>query len=320
MEEKEHINVYFSEKYPSPFKKLEKENNIKKIFELSYDDKIYILIISLIKKENENNENIFNFKLKEKFPNFIDRIIYYEIDKEISELAKLFLINLNKFNNPEEIILQKLDKFHSKKNVCLFKSSETNINLIYTIKMVDNDDYEINIDLNKKEEIISNEKAAFLLNKEVNDLKKEIEKLKLNYDKKLKKQEQEINLLKSKIKNISKEKLIIEPLNCHTNPFLLNKYKRINDGIDGGRGVNDLFEIFHLLKDKKVVYLAFKNKSENSQISYIDIMKIISINNYKTIKRLSGHNQRIVYIKYFFDPYSEKEYLVSGDREEKIIV
>ena len=115
MEEKDHINVLFSEKYPSPFKRLEEENNIKKIFELSYDDKIYILIISLIKKENENKENIFNFKLKEKFPNFIDRIIYYEVDKEISELAKLFLINLNKFNNPEEIILQKLEKFHSKK-------------------------------------------------------------------------------------------------------------------------------------------------------------------------------------------------------------
>ena len=44
------------------------------------------------------------------------------------------------------------------------------------------------------------------------------------------------------------------------------------------------------------------------------------MDNYKKINRLKGHQQRIVFIKYFINPYNEKEYLISGDREEKVIV
>ena len=100
----------------------------------------------------------------------------------------------------------------------------------------------------------------------------------------------------------------------------LNNIKLINADIDCGRGVNDHFEVFNIYNEKKSVYIAVKCKEESSDISYIDIIKITSINNYKKIKRLSGHQKRIVFIKYFINPYTTQEYLVSGDREEIIRV
>ena len=45
-----------------------------------------------------------------------------------------------------------------------------------------------------------------------------------------------------------------------------------------------------------------------------------SIDNFKTIKRLLGYMKRIVFIKYFKNPYTNQQYLVSGDREAKIKV
>ena len=60
-------------------------------------------------------------------------------------------------------------------------------------------------------------------------------------------------------------------------------------------GVNDLFAVYNLVKDpKKAVYLAVKNKVEKSRSSYINIIKIKSVDNFTIIQRLYGHNQRIV--------------------------
>ena len=98
----------------------------------------------------------------------------------------------------------------------------------------------------------------------------------------------------------------------------LNTIKQINSDIDEGRGVNNYFEPFHLKNDKKTVYIAVKCKEKDSDISYIQIIKITSLNNIKKIKKLSGHQKRIVFIKHFVNPYTLQEYLISGDREEKV--
>ena len=85
--------------------------------------------------------------------------------------------------------------------------------------------------------------------------------------------------------------------------------------------MNDHFAVYNLVNDlKKIVYVAIKNKLENSQSSFINIIKIKSIDNYKIIQRLYGHNQRIVFVKYYLDPFTNSQYLLSADKEEVVIV
>jgi WD40 repeat protein len=43
-----------------------------------------------------------------------------------------------------------------------------------------------------------------------------------------------------------------------------------------------------------------------------------SINDIRKIKRLKGHKKRIVFVKYFKNPFTLQEYLISGDREENV--
>ena len=112
-----------------------------------------------------------------------------------------------------------------------------------------------------------------------------------------------------------------EPVNFKTDPSTLTKCKIINEVVDGGRGMNDHFAVYNLVNDpKKTVYVAIKNKLENSQSSFINIIKIKSVADIKIIQRLYGHNQRIVFVKYYLDPYTDNEYLLSADKEEVVLV
>ena len=144
--------------------------------------------------------------------------------------------------------------------------------------------------------------------------------MKISFEKKLKEKEEEnINLKKLlKIKTPINE---IEPVNFKTEPSTLTKCKIINEVVDGGRGMNDHFAVYNLVNDpKKTVYVAIKNKLEKSQSSFINIIKIKSVDSHKIIQRLFGHNQRIVFVKYFLDPFTNNEYLLSADKEEVVIV
>ena len=66
--------------------------------------------------------------------------------------------------------------------------------------------------------------------------------------------------------------------------------------------------------------MAIKNKLENSRKSFINIIKIKSVDKFRIIQRLEGHNQRIVFVKYYLDPYTDNEYLLSADKEEVVMV
>ena len=127
------------------------EKNIKllnktkeKSFYLNFDNNKYELIISLFNKSDDKQEKVFNFKLINSQIKIIDndKIIYYENNKDSTELSKLFLINLSKCSSPEDKILEKIEKFHLINSVYLQKKDDydNTINLIYILKTFDNDE------------------------------------------------------------------------------------------------------------------------------------------------------------------------------------
>ena len=87
-------------------------------------------------------------------------------------------------------------------------------------------------------------------------------------------------------------------LNDNSYKFMKVESTDPNTNIDGSRGLNDFFEPYHLRNDPNTVYIAIKCKEIDSEISYIDILKMKSINDIKKIKKLSGFRKRIVFIKY----------------------
>ena len=96
----------------NPKNKPKVDKNYTKTFNLNLNEKIYLLSITLI---NEKQEKIMNFNLKENNQLNPNNIIYYESNEKINNLGKLFLINLNKHPNIEEIILETKKKKYLKK-------------------------------------------------------------------------------------------------------------------------------------------------------------------------------------------------------------
>ena len=311
------------DKCPPPTINLDEKN-----FDLIYDNKKYKLIISIYDDETNKKEKLFKFKLiNAQKGNKNKNNIYYESSMNSSQLSKLFFINEENQKDPISNILEKIEKFHFKNNASLEKNkkSENILNLIYTVKTIDNEEIKLIIELNKKEEIIK-EKNVDNLFEQIRYLENSLK----NLEQKCQEQNNTIKVLQEQINNLNKnninavkeKKIYDEEKQLTFSSNILNKKNMliINENIDGGRGVNDLFEVYHLNNDKKTVYLAVKRKEEYKDISYIDIIKIISISNFKRVNILKGHQKRINFIKYFMNPFNKNEYLLSGDREEKIRV
>ena len=326
----------------------------QKIFELSLDKKKYELIVSLLKKENEK-DNTFIFQLKEKEPDNIQQIIYFEKNKKQQELMQLFHINIDKCSpNPENFIFEIIEKYYNKNNIRLTKDKNDNsINVIFILK-INEEELEIKIELDKKQINISNEKIFNILNKNIIDLKIELKETKeILKDKeneinilnkkikeleetktKLKDKENEINNLTKKIKELEEKeiyeikkdiiqikekfdkKIIHEEKQfiCKVYPTSIDKFITINNKIDGKNGINDILEVYHLHNDENSVYIASKN------IPNILIFKIIALDAIYPVGELSGHNKRIIFIKYFFSHKENKDYLLSSDEDNKIII
>ena len=306
---------------PSIYQKTEKL--LEKNYNIKSDEKEYDLNISLYNNNQNNSEKIFNFKLIQHYESF-KQIFSYETDKSTSELVKLFLINIpqNQNINLEKKIFEKIEKFHTNNNVQLMpKNSDNFIELIYILKTYDDEDIKFIIELTKIDDIdLYKEKNQYELIKEIQELKFNMRKMEQKYDE----LKEEVKTLKSQINllnyNGRRAKLIKEEdqLIFKTDLSVLNSIKKIDAEIDGGRGVNDFFELFHIKNDESSIYIALKCKEENSDISNIDIIKMKSINDIRKIKRLKGHQKRIVFVKYFKNPYTLQEYLISGDREENV--
>ena len=148
--------------------KLQNKIEEKKYY-LNFEDNKYEFIIFLFENEN-NKEKIFYFKLINIERKNNDKNIYYESYKDINELIKLFLINISKCNDPIKKIFEKIEKFHSNNNVNIQKSNKTEVNileLIYTLKTLDNEDIEFKKELDEKEELIKEEKNESSLNEQI---------------------------------------------------------------------------------------------------------------------------------------------------------
>ena len=303
---------------PSVYEKTEKIS--EKNYKIKSNEKEYDLIISLYNNNYSKSEKIFNFKLIEPYESF-KKLYSYESDKSTTELIKLFLINISQNQNidKEKKIFEKIEKFHINNNVQIIsKNTDNMIDLIYILKTYDDEDIKFVIELTKKNDIDYKEKNQFELINEIQELKYNMKKMEQKYDE----LKEEVKILKNQLNllyNNGHRAILIkeeDQLIFKSDLSLLNSIKKIDAEIDGGRGVNDYFEPFHLKNDESTVYIAVKCKEESSDISNIDIIKMSSINDIKKIKRLSGHQKRIVFIKYFKNPYTLQEYLISGDREE----
>ena len=309
---------------PPPLLIFEKNQKIEeKYYNLKTNEKEYDLIISLYDNKLSPKEKIFNFSLTEqKESNFS-----YEADKNTNELIKLFLMDHDEINNKEieKKIFEKIEKFSSNNNIRIIQiqNNQNIINLAFIIKTIDDEDIKILIELNKTENFVKKDNNNNELLKQIHYLKNKINMMEQKYEKIISEQKDEIKELKlnveklinsnngNKIRKISEENQLIFKSDYGS----LNNIKLIESNLDGGRGLNDYFEVYHLHKDPNTVYIAVKCKELTSNISYIDIIKMSSINNIKNITKLSGHNHRIVFVKYFINPYTLKEYLLSGDRD-----
>jgi len=317
------ISSNLTPNYPPPSVYEKTEKLLEKNYKIKSDEKEYDLNISLYNNKQNNSEKIFNFKLIQQYESF-KQIFSYETDKSTSELIKLFLINVpkNQNINLEKKIFEKIEKFHTNNNVQLIpKNSDNFIDLIYILKTYDDEDIKFIIELTKMDDIdLYKEKNQYELIKEIQELKFNMRKMEQKFDE----LKEEVKVLKSQINllnnNTQRTKLINEEdqLIFKSDLSVLNSIKKIDAEIDGSRGVNDFFELFHIKNDESTIYIALKCKEENSEISNIDIIKMSSINDIKKIKRLKGHQKRIVFVKYFKNPYTLQEYLISGDREENV--
>ena len=202
---------------------------------------------------------------------------------------KLFLLTESNEKEKEKKIFEKIEKFHTNNNVQIIndKNSENEIDLIYILKTIDDDDIKFKIDLIKTDRVIAKEKDKIELIKEIQELKRKIKTMEEKYDKIIKEQNEEIKILKDKIKSnlsINNNKKLIKEENqliFNSDISLLNNLKIIDADIDGSRGLNDYFEIYHLNRDPNTVYIAVKCREKVGDLSYIDIFKISSIENIK---------------------------------------
>ena len=90
------------------------------------------------------------------------------------------------------------------------------------------------------------------------------------------------------------------------------KFKEIITENNYCEGYNDIFEIFISVKNKEI-YLASPNK-----LDYI--LDIITIKDKKIYKSLEGHKYYVISVKYFLNKINNKEFLVSSDKDNIIII
>ncbi len=109
--------------------------------------------------------------------------------------------------------------------------------------------------------------------------------------------------------NINNESINPSNYNFTKNPNL--KYRLVISEKNNSFGMNDLFEVF-VSVNSNIGYIVLKDNNYNLNIfRLIDNKKIIS---------LQGHKAQIFMIKYFINIREKKEYLISADDNQIIII
>ena len=94
------------------------------------------------------------------------------------------------------------------------------------------------------------------------------------------------------------------------NPCL--KYKEIYNIINNGERFNEIFEVFKSIKDEKEYLLSPDYKTNK--------INVISLNDNKIIKSLETHESHITSIRYFVNIQNNKEFFVSTDQSNIVII
>ena len=140
---------------------------------------------------------------------------------------------------------------------------------------------------------------------------------------KIKEQEKNINNEEStetenesiNIKNSEKPKISKKNLE-HFDSNINIKYLRELCNNSENIGYNDLIEVYNLKNDLSSAFVAIKNNE--SQL--VDIYEMTSIENAKKIVSLKGHFDKLTGVRYFLDIYRGKEYLLTLDRGNTVII
>ena len=262
----------------------------------------------LLKKNNYDNDKIeeMNNKINE-LNNKIDK--KYEEIKDIINKKDLVINEINQKVISLENKIQELEN----KNIDIINKYENEIKLLNNKIMnlennINNSIIKINDSINcfnllKEEKNIDNNNVNKMNNNIFND---EINKNEIIINNEY--QEKEINLEKINNNNEYEKKINYEFVKDPKNL----KYKSDLISSNSDSGYNDIFEIYISYKDNQEYIVSPNCKNFN--------LNIFNLRNNQKILSLEKHKNSIRTIRYFINNKNKNEYLISADRDYKVII
>ena len=262
----------------------------------------------LLKKNNYDNDKIeeMNNKINE-LNNKIDKK-----DEEIKDIINKKDLVINEINQKVISLENKIQELENK-NIDIINKYENEIKLLNNKIMnlennINNSIIKINDSINcfnllKEEKNIDNNNVNKMNNNIVND---EINKNEIIINNEY--QEKEINLEKINNNKEYEKKINYEFVKDPKNL----KYKSDLISSNSDSGYNDIFEIYISYKDNQEYIVSPNYKNFN--------LNIFNLRNNQKILSLQKHENSIRTIRYFINNKNKNEYLISADRDYKVII
>ena len=262
----------------------------------------------LLKKNNYDNDKIeeMNNKINE-LNNKIDKK-----DEEIKDIINKKDLVINELNQKVISLENKIQELENK-NIDIINKYENEIKLLNNKIMnlennINNSIIKINDSINcfnllKEEKNIDNNNVNKMNNNIFND---EINKNEIIINNEY--QEKEINLEKINNNKEYEKKINYEFVKDPKNL----KYKSDLISSNSDSGYNDIFEIYISYKDNQEYIVSPNYKNFN--------LNIFNLRNNQKILSLEKHENSIRTIRYFINNKNKNEYLISADRDYKVII
>ena len=262
----------------------------------------------LLKKNNYDNDKIeeMNNKINE-LNNKIDKK-----DEEIKDIINKKDLVINEINQKVISLENKIQELENK-NIDIINKYENEIKLLNNKIMnlennINNSIIKINDSINcfnllKEEKNIDNNNVNKMNNNIFND---EINKNEIIINNEY--QEKEINLEKINNNKEYEKKINYEFVKDPKNL----KYKSDLISSNSDSGYNDIFEIYISYKDNQEYIVSPNYKNFN--------LNIFNLRNNQKILSLQKHENSIRTIRYFINNKNKNEYLISADRDYKVII
>ena len=262
----------------------------------------------LLKKNNYDNDKIeeMNNKINE-LNNKIDKK-----DEEIKDIINKKDLVINEINQKVISLENKMQELENK-NIDIVNKYENEIKLLNNKIMnlennINNSIIKINDSINcfnllKEEKNVDNNNVNKMNNNIFND---EINKNEIIINNEY--QEKEINLEKINNNKEYEKKINYEFVKDPKNL----KYKSDLISSNSDSGYNDIFEIYISYKDNQEYIVSPNYKNFN--------LNIFNLRNNQKILSLQKHENSIRTIRYFINNKNKNEYLISADRDYKVII